>query len=154
MPGWIISIIQIGVGALLTLAVQFWSSHTSRWKLIEDRKTEYAKRREPLYTKALELIFAIEASQTNTEELDKNLRRLTDWLFGESFLLPPNAKEVLFELRVSTINYLCDMQNRQLEKEEIASFRKSLAVAKEFFLEAKDITWLPKDLELGKQTGS
>jgi len=66
-------------------------------------------------------------------------------------LLPPNAKEVLFELRIFTINYLCDLQNGQLEKEEIADFRKGLAAAKEFFLESRDITWLANDLGLKKK---
>jgi len=92
MPGWITSIIQIGVGVLLALAVKFWSSHTSRWKLIEDRKTEYAKRRELFYTKALERVFAIEASQTKIGELDNNLRRLTGYL-GDRFCCHQTQKK-------------------------------------------------------------
>jgi hypothetical protein len=146
MPQWLISLIGIAFGALLTLFIQYQTSRNSRWKLLEDRKTEYAKRREPLYGKALEFIYSIEMSYGTPEIGFKVRDGLSVWLMSEAFLLPPGGKDVLLRLRYQLGEYLCYSGPGVLTNEEKQLFRNTLREAKDFFLESRDIAWIPKEL--------
>ena len=145
MPQWLISLIGIAFGALLTLFIQYQTSRSSHWKLLEDRRTEYAKRREPLYGKALEFIYSIERSYTVPDVCFKVREGLSVWLMSEAFLLPPRGKDVLFRLRYQLGEYLCYSGPGVLTNEDKQVFRDTLREAKDFFMESKDLAWVPDD---------
>jgi len=150
MPSWIIGLIQVGVGAAITFLVQHLSSRELRWKLVEERKSDYARRREPLYAKALEFIYAIEGNQGKADALEKEFREFAEWLPANTLYFPPYAKEKLFTLRTYTLLHFVDLSNRDRDNDTVRLFRDSLRDAKEYFLNSKDIAWLPEDLSLSR----
>ena len=150
MSQWLISLIGIAFGALLTLFIQYQTSRSSQWKLLEDRRTEYAKRREPLYGKALEFIYSIERSYTIPDICFKVSEGFSVWLMSEAFLLSPRGKDVLFRLRYQLGEYLCYSGPGVLTNEDKQMFRETLREAKDFFIKAQDIAWLPDELSLAE----
>jgi hypothetical protein len=154
MSNWIIGLIQVAAGAAITFLVQQLSSRETRWKVIEERKSDYARRRDPLYAKALEFIYTIEGSQTKPEVLERLLGDLTEWLLANASYFSPAAKKILFSLRTYLLVYFVDLSNRDRDKETVKNFRETLEAAKEFFLNSKDIAWLPEELSQEKKKGS
>ena len=150
MPSWIIGLIQFIAGAVVTLAVQLLSSRELRWKTIEDRRSDYARRREPLYAKALEFVFAIEGARPKEELVSRVLQDYADWLIPNTFYFPPSAKEKLFTLRTNLVIYLVDLSNKAVEKETVRAYANSIEEAKEYFLNSRDISWFPEELAGGR----
>jgi hypothetical protein len=151
MPSWIVGLIQVGAGAAIAFLVQYLSSRETRWKIIEERKSDYARRREPLYAKALEFTYTIEGNQTKAEALERILRDLSEWLIANALYFSPSGKEILFSLRTNLLVYFVDLSNQDRDQETVKSFRESLKAAKEFFLNSRDIAWLPADLSLTRK---
>lgn len=146
MPQWLISLIGVAVGALLTLVTQYQASRVSQWKLLEDRKTDYTRKREPLYGKALEFIYSIEGAQNIPEGLAKLHSALSIWLMSEAFLLPPKGKDILFRLIFQLGERVSYLEPGVLTSEEKQSFNNTLREAKDYFIKAKDIAYIPEEL--------
>jgi len=119
MPIWAIDLTKFVVGGVLGSLLTF---QRMKWKIKQDRKTAWAKKREPIYAKGLEFVYDVEKNQTNAEELDRILKRWAKWFPLNAIYLPPAANNALYGAMYWTVPVTIELMN------------------------SKDIGWLPDDL--------
>lgn len=143
MPEWGIDIIKIVIGGLLGSLITF---QRMKWKLKQDRKTAWAKKREPIYAEGLEFVYDVEKNQINAEELDRILERWGSWFPSNALYLPPSVNKALFNAMGLTSLISIDLHNQEPNRETQNEFKENLQTAKMMLMESKDIGWLPEDL--------
>lgn len=143
MPTWILELITLVLGLVLGGLITF---RRMKWKLQQDRKTAWAKKREPIYSQGLEFIYDVEKHQINEEELERILESWAKWFPLNAIYLPPSVNDALhsamFWIRPITI----DLHNKAVDKKTTEIFKEKLMSAKKMLMESVDIGWLPEDL--------
>jgi len=140
-------LLGIASGILLSILghlVAFWRL---KWKIKAGRKTHLANLRIPIYAEALALVYSIENNRGNADALHAAINGLKDWIPAKATYLPPQGNAAIFGIISFGTAYWCDLQNRQTDAETRRIFQENLQTAKRFFMENRDIGWLPKDLE-------
>lgn len=139
--------IAIGVGlAVLGHSVAFWRL---KWKAGEARRTDWEKLRRPINAEALALVYGVENSRGNADDLEAALGRIRDWFPAKASYLPPKGNDAIFDVITDGALYHIDLHNRETgsvsRSREI--FNRSLQLAKLYFMNNEDIRWLPEDLK-------
>jgi len=147
MPEWVTDIIKIAIGVFLALLAHLIAFLRLKWKVKEDRKTVWAKKREPIYAQGLEFVYGVEKNQSNAEELDRILERWADWFPSNAIYLPPLVNKALHGAMHWTRAIAIDLHNRERDKKTWEIFRERLQTAKMMLMESKDIGWLPDNLK-------
>lgn len=143
MPVWVIDVIKLIIGGVFGGLITF---QRMKWKLKQDRKTAWAKKREPIYAQGLEFVYDVEKNQTNAQELERILKRWAGWYPSNAIYLPPTVNDALYGAMHWTLPMAVDLHNRDVNKETWNIFRENLQNAKNALMESKDIGWLPEDL--------
>jgi len=143
MPVWVTTVIKFVIGGVIGGLVTVLRM---KWKLKQDRKTAWAKKREPIYAQGLEFVYDVEKNQTNEEELDRILERWADWFPLNAIYLPPTVNDALHGAMHWAAAISMDLHNQQSDRETGRIFREKHQTAKKFLMESKDIGWLPEDL--------
>jgi len=143
MSVWVIEIITLVVGGVLGGLLTF---HRMKWKLKQDRKTAWAKKREPIYAEGLEFVYDVEKNQTDAEALERILERWSEWFPLNAIYLPPNVNNALHGAMHWTLPIKIDLHNKAGDRKTWEIFRENLQAAKTMLMESKDIGWLPEDL--------
>ncbi len=144
MPVWVLDVIKLIAGGVLGGLLTF---QRMKWKLRQDRKTAWAKKREPIYAEGLEFVYAVEKNQTNSEELDRIRERWGDWFPSNAIYLPPAVNDALHGAMHWTLPVAIDLHNDgKVNEETWKIFKEKLQSAKTDLMNSKDIGWLPEDL--------
>ena len=144
MPEWFLKIyipvLSLVLGGLIIFL-------RMKWKLQQDRKTAWARKREPIYAQGLEFIYEGEKHQTNEEELKGILERWAEWFPLNAIYLPPSVNDALFGAMHWTNAVRNNLSNNESNEKIFRNFKEKLQKAKKDLMELKDIGWLPEDLK-------
>lgn len=143
MPGWIIDIVKFVIGGL---AGGWLTFIRMKWKLKQDRKTDWAERRMSIYDEGLRFIFEVEQNQMNPEELHRIRTGWIDWFLSKGNGFPPFVFDAVLGAINWTAGVMIDIPNENVDRETKNTFRQRLQTAKQYLLDKKDIGWLPEDL--------
>jgi hypothetical protein len=147
MPEWGMDIIKVTIGVALALLAHWVAFARLKWKLRQDRKTAWAKKREPIYAEGLGIVYDVEKNQTNVKELDRILKKWADWFPSNAIYLPPTVNDALYGAMHWTVPVTIDLVNEgKVNQETWQKFKEELQKAKTMLMESKDIGWLPEDL--------
>jgi len=143
MSIWVIDVIKFIIGGVFGGLIIF---QRMKFKLKQDRKTAWAKKREPVYAQGLEFVYDVEKNQTNAQELEHILKRWAGWYPLNAIYLPPTVNDALYGAMHWTLPIAVDLHNRDVDRKTWKIFRENLQNAKKVLMESKDIGWLPEDL--------
>lgn len=143
MPDLAYDIIKVAAGGILGGLITFLRM---RWKLRQDRKTEWAKMRVPIYNESLEFVYEVEQNQHSHENLSDIRTRWIQWFSSKGNGFPPSVHEAVLIAINYTAAIIVDLSNKDFDREIRNTFRESLQTAKQYLLDKKDIGWLPEDL--------
>jgi len=147
------NVISILIGALLVILGHLIAIWRMQWKSVNDRRNDWEKLRRPIYSEALDIIYAIENNRGNLDRFSNEINRLKLWFPAKGSSLSPMGIDVIFGLISGGTIYYIDVSNRDVDAQTRELFKKSLQVAKDYFLNNQDIRWLPEDKEKEKESG-
>lgn len=142
-----ISFFGIAIPVALTILGYLVGLWKQKWKATEARRIDIEKTRRPIYAEALDLVYAVEKSRGNADELEAAIGRIANWFPAKASYLPPKGNDAIFSLITDGTLYHVDLHNRETEalSRSRELFGKSLQKAKLYFMNNEDIRWLPED---------